>query len=329
LRKIHVMARYKYKYNPQTLNYEKVSKGAKDYLLAAGVYVFIIAAISAISIFVFNTFVENPKERALRKELEFAQNQISELNAELDTLEIIAVNLQKKDDEIYRSIFGADPYPEHLRRRGIGGSDRFKNLTGYQSSEQVIETKKRISRLQRSLVAQSKSMEEIFELAASNNEMLQSIPAIQPINNKDLTRVASGYGYRIHPIYKIRKLHTGMDFSANVGTEIYATGDGEVVEVEKKNRGYGYHIVIQHGYGYQTLYGHMSEILVRKGQKVKRGEVIGLVGNTGTSVAPHLHYEVIKEGEKVNPANYYFNDLTPEQYEELLEKSKVANQSFD
>ncbi len=323
------MARFKYKYNPKTLNYEKVKPRVKDYLISIALYSFIVAAISAISISIFSTFVDNPKEKALRLDLEFANDQIAEMSAELDALEALAVDLQRKDDDIYRSIFGATAYPEHLRNRGIGGVDRYKNLGGYASSEQVVETKKRISRLQRSLIAQSKSIEEIYDLAEKNNEMLSSIPAIQPINNTDLARVASGYGYRIHPIYKIRKLHTGMDFSASTGTEIYATGDGEVVSVEKKNRGYGYHVIIKHGFGYQTLYGHMSEILVRKGQKVMRGEVIGLVGNTGTSVAPHLHYEVHKDGRAVNPANYYFNDLTPDQYEELLEKSKVANQSFD
>lgn len=325
----NAMARFKYKYNPKTLNYEKVKPRAKDYLITISVYSFIVAAVAFISVAVFSTFVDNPKEKALRLDLEFANHQIAQMSAELDTLETLASDLQRKDDDIYRSIFGAEPYPEHLRHRGIGGVDRYKNLGGYESSEQIVETKKRISRLQRSLIAQSKSIEEIFSLAEKNNEMLSSIPAIQPINNTDLARVASGYGYRIHPIYKIRKLHTGMDFSASTGTEIYATGDGVVVNVEKKNRGYGYHVIIKHGFGYQTLYGHMSKILVRKGQKVMRGEVIGLVGNTGTSVAPHLHYEVHKEGKAVNPANYYFNDLTPDQYEELLEKSKVANQSFD
>jgi murein DD-endopeptidase MepM/ murein hydrolase activator NlpD len=237
--------------------------------------------------------------------------------------------LQQRDDDIYRNIFGAEPYPEHLRRGGIGGADRYKNLRGYEHSNQLAETKKRIASLQRQIVAQSKSLDEVYHLARKKTAMLSSIPAIQPVNNDDLTRVASGYGYRIHPIYKIRKLHTGMEFAAPTGTEIYATGDGKIMRIEKKRSGYGYNIMIQHGYGYQTLYAHMSKILVKVGQEVTRGEVIGKVGNTGTSVGPHCHYEVIKDGSKVNPANYFFNDLTPQQYEELLEKAQMSNQSFD
>ena len=159
--------------------------------------------------------------------------------------------------------------------------------------------------------------------------MLAALPAIQPVSNKNLSRMASGYGYRIHPIYKTRKMHSGMDFSAKTGTEIYATGDGKISKVRKSRRGYGNHVVIEHGYGYKTLYAHMSKYIVRKGQKVKRGEVIGYVGSTGTSVAPHLHYEVHKDGKKINPVNFYYNDLTPEEYEKMLEISSQNNQSFD
>ena len=159
--------------------------------------------------------------------------------------------------------------------------------------------------------------------------MLAALPAIQPVSNKNLSRMASGYGYRIHPIYKTRKLHTGMDFSAKSGTPIYATGDGEISEINNLRNGYGKHVIINHGYGYKTLYGHMSKYIVHKGQKVKRGEVIGYVGSTGTSVAPHLHYEVIKDGRKINPVNFYYNDLTPDEYEKMLEISSQNNQSFD
>lgn len=328
-RKSRYMARVKFKYNPESLSYETVKPGFRFYFWRYAAAFIAVAIISGVAISFYNAFFENSKVSELRRELQFKDHQLVQMKNELDTLEVLALDLQKKDDDIYRSIFGSAPYPIHLRQSGIGGADRYRDLKGFESSEALIETKKRISKLERVMVAQSKSLEEVFDLAKSRTEMLESIPAIQPVNNKDLTRMASGFGYRIHPIYKIRKLHTGMDFTASVGTEIYSTGDGEVVRVERKRTGYGKNVIIRHGYGYETLYAHMSKIEVKVGQKVQRGEVIGLVGNTGTSVGAHLHYEVHKEGRKVNPANYFFNDLLPEQYEELLEKAQVANQSLD
>ena len=323
------MARFKYRYNPETLNYETVKPGVAYYGIRVLGFVALLAVVSIVSVTWYNAFFESSEVQDLKAELRFKDKMLYELQNEVDTLEALAFDLQRKDDDIYRSIFGSDPYPPHLRQAGIGGVDRYQDLQGYESSGAIIETKERLSKLKRQLVAQSKSLEEVFELARNKKEMLSSIPAIQPVSNKDLTRMASGFGYRIHPIYKIRKLHTGMDFTAPVGTEIYATGDGVVERVERKKTGYGHNVIIKHGFGYKTLYAHMSEIKVKVGQEVKRGEVIGLVGNTGTSVGPHLHYEVIKEGSKVNPANYYFNDLSPEQYEELLRQTEVANQSLD
>lgn len=315
--------------NPDSLNFEEVKRGTGYWISRVLAVTFVIGVCCALSIIIYSSAVKNPKVLKLENEVSFLETQLANFNADLDTLQLIAGDLQKRDDEIYRNIFGAEPYPEHLRRGGIGGADRYKDLRGYEHSNQLAETKKRLASLQRQVVAQSKSLDEVHEMAKRKTEMLSSIPAIQPVNNDDLTRMASGFGYRIHPIYKIRKLHTGMDFTAPVGTEIYATGDGKIMRVEKKRSGYGYNVMIQHGYGYQTLYAHMSKILVKEGQEVTRGEVIGLVGNTGTSVGPHCHYEVVKDGSKVNPANYFFNDLTPEQYEELLEKAQTSNQSLD
>lgn len=323
------MQKVKYRYNADTLTYEKVKLGFRDYLKITLKYSLFVGVISALSIYTYNNFFESPRELELEHELSFMKNQLNQIHSELDTLGVVAHDLRRQDDEIYRSIFGTSRYPEHLRNPGIGGVDRYDDLKGYESSRDIIETRKRVSQLQRQMVAQSRSFEEVYDLARSKTEMLKSIPAIQPVSNEDLTRMASGYGMRIHPIYKIPKMHTGMDFTAPVGTEIYATGDGVVKEVEKKRSGYGKHVVIEHGFGYETLYGHMSKILVKPGQKVERGQVIGLVGNTGTSVGAHLHYEVKKDGEKVNPVYYYFNDLSPEQYDELLEKASRANQSFD
>lgn len=324
------MGKQQYRINPQTLQFETFKRSRRERWIRVTLFSGVCAVIAVVSIMVFDAFFESPRTRELTRENEFLQKQVNAMNTKLDTLDVVMTDLVQKDDEIYRNIFGAEPYPDYLRRAGIGGSDRFKDLRGYESSEDLVETQGRISRLERSLVAQSHSLEELFEMARNKEAMLQAIPAIQPVSNEDLTRIASGYGYRIHPIYRVPKMHTGIDFTAPIGTDIYATGYGVVERVERKHSGYGYNVIVNHGYGYKTLYGHMSKILVTKGQEVQRGEVIGLVGNTGRSVGPHLHYEVVKDGSKVNPANYFFNDLTPEQYEQVLEKAQEgSNQSFD
>ena len=243
--------------------------------------------------------------------------------------EIVLDDLQKRDDNIYRLIFEADPIPKSIRKAGYGGVNRYQDLTGFNNSELVISTSKKIDQVTKQLYIQSKSFDEIIDLAKNKATMLASIPAIQPVSNKDLSRMASGFGNRIHPIYKTKKFHAGMDFSAKTGTPIYSTGDGEISKVKTSRKGYGNHVVINHGFGYKTLYAHMSKYIVKKRQKVKRGDIIGYVGNTGTSVAPHLHYEVHKDGKKINPVNFYYNDLTPEQFEKMLLISSQSNQSFD
>jgi murein DD-endopeptidase MepM/ murein hydrolase activator NlpD len=292
-------------------------------------YLFAGLVIGAIGVVLYASFFKDPETARLSREVKFLKGQIGELNNQIDTLELFAGDLQEKDDNVYRSIFGAEPYPDYLRRGGVGGSDRYKDLKGFDNSGDIIETQKRINRLQRALVSQSKSFEDVYELAKSKDTMLKCIPAIQPVSNKDLKRLASGFGMRIHPIYKIAKMHTGLDFTADIGTEIYATGDGVVESIESKFSGYGQHVVINHGFGYESLYAHMSRVAVRPGQKVRRGQIIGYVGNTGTSTGPHLHYEVMKNGEKVDPAFYFYSDITPEQYEDMLKRSANAKQSFD
>jgi murein DD-endopeptidase MepM/ murein hydrolase activator NlpD len=323
------MPRLKYKFNPSTLNFEKISYGIRDYTVSALRYLFAGLVIGAIGVVLYASFFKDPETARLSREVKFLNGQIADLNEQIDTLELFVGDLQEKDDNVYRSIFGAEPYPEHLRRGGVGGSDRYKNLKGYDNSSDIIETQKKINRLQRALVSQSKSFEEVYELAKSKDTMLKCIPAIQPVSNKELKRLASGFGMRIHPIYKIAKMHTGLDFTADIGTEIYATGDGVIESIESKFSGYGQHVVINHGFGYESLYAHMSRVAVRPGQKVRRGQIIGYVGNTGTSTGPHLHYEVIKNGEKVDPSFYFYSDITPEQYEDMLKRSANAKQSFD
>ena len=247
----------------------------------------------------------------------------------MSKIEVVLDDIQKRDDNIYRTIFEADPIPTSIRKQGFGGINRYKELEGFSNSKIIIETSSKIDQLTKQLYLQSKSFDEIIDLTKDKLSMLASIPAIQPVSNKNLKRMASGYGYRIHPIYKTRKLHTGMDFSAKIGTEIYATGNGKISKVRRSKKGYGNYVEINHGYGYKTLYAHMSKSIVKKGQKVKRGEVIGYVGNTGTSVAPHLHYEVHKNGKKIDPVNFYYNDLSTEEYSKMLEISSQNNQSFD
>jgi len=242
---------------------------------------------------------------------------------------MVLSNIEERDNAIYRIYFESSPISEDKRKAGFGGVNRYKKYDGYDYSDLIKESNRNVDILQKRIIVQSKSLDEITKLALEKEKFLQAIPAIQPVSNKDLSRMASGFGNRIHPIYKTKKFHAGMDFSAKTGTPIYATGDGEISKVKRSRKGYGNHVVINHGFGYKTLYAHMSKYIVKKRQKVKRGDIIGYVGNTGTSVAPHLHYEVHKDGKKINPVNFYYNDLTPEQFEKMLLISSQSNQSFD
>lgn len=323
------MSKIRYKFDPKTLTYQKTERTFKDLLKKAFSYLFIGLFLAGLIIFSAYNIWESPKEKILQRENKRIAHQYEILNKKLNFLEEIVDDMRKRDDDIYRVIFEAEPIADNIRTQGYGGVNLYKDLEDMQNSEIVVNSAKKIDLLSRKLYVQSKSYDEVFALAKNKTEMLASIPAIQPISNKDLRRLASGFGYRTHPIYKTKHLHTGIDFSAPTGTEIYATGDGRVVAADKNARGYGNHVVIDHGYGYKTLYAHMARIQARKGQKVKRGDVIGYVGSTGTSTAPHLHYEVIKNGKKINPINFFFNDLTPEEYDEIIELSSQPNQSFD
>ena len=323
------MAKIKYYYDTQTLSYKRIQlsklEKTKKYLIFFSSSIFL----SLVIIIMFFQFFDSPKEKRLKDEIYNLTSQYYVINNNMKQIEIVLDDIQERDDNIYRTIFEADPIPNSIRKQGFGGVNRYKKFEGYSNSKIIINTTRKIDQLTKQLYLQSKSFDEIINLAKNKSEMLASIPAIQPVSNKNLSRMASGYGYRIHPIYKTRKLHTGMDFSAKTGTEIYATGDGVISKVRRSKRGYGNHVKINHGFGYETLYAHMSKYIVKRGQKVKRGEVIGYVGNTGTSVAPHLHYEVHKDKRRINPVNFYYNDLNPEEYEKMIEISSQSNQSFD
>ncbi len=323
------MAKIKYKYNPKTLNYEKIQLTLKDRLKSLAVYLLVGLFFAGIIIAFAYTFIDSPKELSLKRENEKLKQQYALLNKDMAHMERVLADIERRDDNIYRVIFEAEPISDGVRQSGVGGVNRYTHLKGFSNSELLIETTQRLDKIAKRMYIQSKSFDDVIEMARNKEALLAAIPAIQPVANKDLKRLASGYGYRIDPIYKVRKMHWGMDFSAPVGTDIFATGDGRIQKVVQARGGYGKHVVIDHGFGYQTLYAHMSQIDVKRGQKVKRGDVIGKVGNTGKSSGPHLHYEVIKDGQKVNPANFYFNDLTPEQYDLMIEISSNANQSFD
>jgi murein DD-endopeptidase MepM/ murein hydrolase activator NlpD len=319
----------KYRYNPQTLNYERVKLTWKDH--ARTVLAFLVSGLflATIILFIAFTYMESPKERVLQRENEALLERYKDLNERVGELSGILADMEHRDDNIYRVIFEADPIDKNERMSGIGGVNRYRHLEGYEFSDMVIETNKRLDRLAKRMVVQSQSLDEIVELAQSKEEMLQSIPAIQPVSNEDLTRMASGFGMRIDPHYKVPKMHKGMDFTAPTGTPIYSTGDGIVLRADRKSSGYGKHVRIDHGYGYVTLYAHMSKMLVRPGQRVERGDIIGEVGNTGKSKGPHLHYEVRLNGNAINPVDFYFNDITAEEYARMIKMAENSNQSLD
>ena len=323
------MSKIKYYYDTKTLSYKPIESSGVDKFKNFIVYFTSSAILAFFILLIFFQYFDSPKEKRLKGEINNLLSQYEIINSDLKKIEIVLDDIQTRDDNIYRTIFEADPIPTSIRKQGFGGVNRYKKLSGFSNSDLIINTTKKVDQLTKQLYLQSKSFDEIIELAKNKSKMLASIPAIQPVANKDLKRMTSGYGYRIHPIYKTRKMHYGMDYSAKVGTEIYATGDGVISKVKRSKRGYGNYVKINHGFGYETLYAHMSKYIVKKGQKVKRGEVIGYVGNSGISTAPHLHYEVRKDNKKINPVNFYFNDLTPEEYEKMLELASQPNQSFD
>lgn len=323
------MAKVKYYYDNKTLSYKRIELSNITKIKNLFLFLFGSVVSGLVMISIFFQFFDSPKEKILNREIKQLSTQYKIVQEKLTQVELVLDDIQQRDDNIYRVIFEADPISKSVRKAGYGGINRYNNLTGYNNSELVISTANKLDQITKQLYIQSKSFDEIIELAKNKKSMLASIPAIQPVSNKDLSRMASGYGPRIHPIYKTKKFHAGMDFSAKTGTPIYATGDGKISKVRKSRRGYGNHVIIEHGYGYKSLYAHMQKYIVKRGQKVKRGEIIGYVGNTGTSVAPHLHYEVHKNGRKINPVNFFQNDLTAEQYEKMLEICSQNNQSFD
>jgi len=323
------MSKVKYYYDSDTLSYRKITRKKRrtfKYVLA---FLFSSALLAFFFVFLGSQFFESPNEKALKRELSNMQLQFDLLNKKMAEAEAVLANVEDRDNNIYRLYFEANPIPEEQRKAGFGGVNRYKALEGFDNSKLIKESNKRIDILQKRIVVQSKSLDEIAVLAEEKEKFLATIPAIQPVNNEDLTRMASGYGMRTDPFNKTRKMHWGMDFTAPRGTPIYAAGDGVVERADSNSSGYGNHIRIDHGYGYVSLYAHMYKYNVGKNQKVKRGDLIGFVGSTGRSEAPHLHYEIFKDGERINPINFYYGSLTAEEYSKLLDRSSIENQSLD
>jgi len=319
----------RYRFNAEALSYDKIRLGFRAVLLRSFAYFVGSLLVAFVYYLIFAIFIDSPKEKALLREIDQLTLQYELIQREMANIEKLIGQLEETDDNLYRTIFESEPIPSTLREGGVGGVNRYKELEGYDNASIVVETTRRLDNIRKKVYMQSKSFEELIELAMRKEEMLSSVPAILPISNKDLTRTASGFGQRIHPFYKIIKFHAGMDFTAPTGTEIYATGDGVVAYRNSSKRGLGNHIIINHGFGLTSIYAHLSDFNVRIGQKVKRGDVIGYVGSTGMSVAPHLHYEIKLNGVNVDPVNYYFNDLSPEEYERMIEIASKTGQSFD
>jgi len=323
------MSKVKYYYDPETLSYRKIER--KKRKTAKYIFMFLLAAalFGFMFVFVASQYFESPKEKALARELQNMQFQYELLNKKIDEAFAALENVEERDNAIYRLYFEANPIPGEQRRQGFGGVNRYKKFEGYDNSKMIIEANKKMDILQKSIVVQSKSLDEIAILAEDKEKFLSTIPAIQPVKNEDLTRMASGYGMRSDPFTKARKMHWGMDFTAPRGTPIYASGDGVVKRADASATGYGKHIRIDHGYGYVSLYAHLYKYNVKKNQKVKRGDLIGFVGSTGRSEAPHLHYEIFKDKQRINPINFYYGNLSPEEFSELLAKASLENQSLD
>lgn len=322
------MAKIKYYYDTHTCKYERVRTAWSDVLINALGFLMLAGVVGTVAAFSYGRLFGSPSEAALRKENVELQFHYESLHQRMDATEFMLTSLQDRDDKIYRTIFEAEPIPASVRSAGVGGAERYRDLLekGLSREQLILKATARLDQLKKQMYIQTKSHDELVELVKNKQQMLEAIPAIRPL--KENMQVGSGFGRRIDPVYKTVKMHRGIDFAAPTGTRIFATGDG-VVRQARSHGGYGQCVIIDHGFGYESLYGHMSKIQVKAGQRVKRGDVIGLIGSTGKSTGPHLHYEILKSGTRVNPIHFFYSDLTPAEYQQMLEVSNSQNQSFD
>ncbi|HEX6227454.1 MAG TPA: M23 family metallopeptidase [Chryseolinea sp.] len=326
------MARIKYYYDTETCKYERVKVKTSDVILnGLGILSLTIAmAAGLLTVYLYSNYFESPKELILKNEVKELEFYYEKLSKDVTHLSAILDNIEHRDDNIYRVVLGAEPIEKSVRHAGVGGSERYTDIKDQDIAHEdlVLALHEKVDLLRRKLYIESKSQDEVVSLAEKKEKLYAAIPAIQPISNKQLLALSSGYGWRTHPIYKVKKMHPGIDFAASIGTPIYATADGTVEQVSVKFSGYGKMVEIDHGFGYRTRYAHMHGFAVRSGQNVKRGDLIGYVGNTGMSTAPHLHYEVLINGSQVDPVHYFYNDLSPAEYEKVLELASIENQSL-
>ena len=324
------MAKIRYYYDTENCKYERVKITPWDVIFNFLGFFVLSVIMAFVIIFVLGKYFDSPVETILRKENDELHFYYKIMEKDMNEMTSMMDVLQRRDDNIYRVIFEAEPIPENVRKAGIGGSSRYRAILekGVEEEKLILQSFEKIDKLKRQMYIQTKSYDEIAKLVNDKSKMLASIPAIQPISNKELKRLASGFGMRMHPIYKVKKMHTGVDFAAPRGTPVYATGDGVIKLVKISVGGYGKEIEVNHGYGYVTKYAHLDGFNVKMGQHIKRGQCIGYVGNTGSSVAPHLHYEVIYNNSKVNPVYFFFNDLNAEEYEKMLDLASIENQSL-
>ena len=319
----------KYYYNTETHRFEKFQLSPKWVLLRSLGFISAAIVSAILLVGIAFRFLDSPKEKKMRADMNELRNQYTQLQNRVNFLNESIKELEERDNSIYRGIFEAAPLPDSIR---YGKKYSLVDVSEYaymNPDEMLLSIKEGMNVLSHRIYIQRRSYDTLEHMVRSKEQMLQAIPAIQPISNKTLRHLASGFGYRVDPIYKTVKLHTGLDFAAPMGTPIYATGNGRVVAANYDNHGYGNHVIINHGYGYETLYGHMVRIKARMGQVVNRGEVIGWIGSTGKSTGPHLHYEVIKSGYKIDPVHFFFNDLSAAEYERMVKISAAGNQSFD
>lgn len=323
------LKKVKYYYNTHTLRYEKLTVPLRVKLLR--VFGFVAASLVTAALIVWFGFryIGSPNEKILRQRLDDYEDNYQLLNERLSQLEQLMAELEKRDNQVYRTIFEASPVPDSARVKQLERSREISLVQRLEDDELAASITRQLNRLMARASFQVKSYSEIEQMVRDKEKLLAAIPAIQPVSNKDLSQVASGFGYRIDPVYKVTKFHAGLDFAAAMGTPIYATADGRVTTAGREEGGYGNHVVINHGYGYETLYGHMVRIKARSGQRVKRGELIGWVGSTGKSTGPHCHYEVHKNRNPVDPVYFFYNDLTPSQFDRLVKLAAASNQSLD
>ncbi|MGB2088150.1 MAG: M23 family metallopeptidase [Psychroflexus salarius] len=324
------MSKVKYYYDSETLSYRKIEakKSKKFAVVLTFLLGIVVSSFLLLMLYLNIPGIETPKERKYKREITQMKLQYELLDKKMNNVVEVLEDIEQRDNKIYRVFFEANPLTSEQRQSGFGGINRYENLESFENSELIVSTSKKLDVLTKRLAIQSQSLDEIVQLAKNKEALLEAIPAIQPVKNDDLKRTASGYGMRYHPIYKYRKMHNGMDFSAPRGTEVFATGNAKVKKA-RLTSGFGNLIILDHGFGYETYYAHLKDINVRRGQTVKRGEIIGTVGNTGVSTGPHLHYEVRKDGRPTNPMNFYHGDLTPEEYDIMFNMSTLENQSLD